>query len=206
VTNLDVVLVVDADPAARRAAAAALPADRYRLVYAASADAALHLLVTEPVSVLVTELVLPGPGGLSVLVEARRARPYVARIVVTAAPELEAAVEAINAAEVLRFLRKPLESADLRAAVDDALAWAAAAEEVDRARGARARRRRALDALATEHRGLLPAESGPDGYSIPLHRLRSLAGRLAATPLGDVLAAAVVESGVGDAPTARSRP
>jgi len=187
---LPTVLVVDADPAARKAAAAALPSERYRLIYAGSADAALRLLVAEPVSVLIAELVLPGPGGLSVLAEARRTRPEVARVVLTAAAELTAAVQAINEAEVLRFLRKPVDPAGLRAAVDDALGWAESANAAARRRDASQKRRLEIDALASAHPGLLPAAAGPDGYAIPPHRLASLAERLAATPLGPVLAAA----------------
>jgi len=187
---LPTVLVVDADPAARKAAAAALPSERYRLVYAASADAALHLLVAEPVSALVAELVLPGPSGLAVLAEARRTHPDVARVVLTAAAELEAALQAINEAEVLRFLHKPVEPAELRAAVDDALAWAGSAGAAARRRAASQKRRLEIDALASAHPGLLPAVAGPDGYAIPSHRLASVAERLAGTPLGPVLEAA----------------
>jgi hypothetical protein len=75
-------------------------------------------------------------------------------------------------------------------AVDDALAGAAGAAEVARARAAAERRNAAIDALADAHPGLLPAVAGPDGYAISPHRLRSLAERLAGTPLGPVLAAA----------------
>ena len=152
-SGLPTVLVVDADPAARKAVAAALPSERQRLIYAASADAALHLLDAEPVSVLVAELVLPGPGGLSVLAEARRTHPEVARVVLTAAAELEAAVQAINEAEVLRFLHKPVEPAELRAAVADALAWAESAG----AAPAAARRRTSRNARSTRSRPPTPA-------------------------------------------------
>ena len=189
-SGLPTVLVVDADPAARKAVAAALPSERQRLIYAASADAALHLLDAEPVSVLVAELVLPGPGGLSVLAEARRTHPEVARVVLTAAAELEAALQAINEAEVLRFLHKPVEPAELRVAVADALAWAESAGVAARRREASHRRNVEIDALATAHPGLLPAAAGPDGYAIPSHRLASVAERLAGTPLGPVLATA----------------
>lgn len=188
--GVSVVLVVDADPAARKAAAAALPPEGYRLVYAASADAALDVLASEPVSVLVAEIALPGTSGLSVLTEARRKHPHVARVVLTGAAALEPALLAVNEAEVLRFLRKPGAPAELRAAVDDGLAWSEAASAVARARAAAERGRRELDAVAAAHPGLLPAVAAPDGYSIPPHRLWSLAERLAGTPLGPLLAGA----------------
>jgi DNA-binding NtrC family response regulator len=189
VSGASVVLVVDADPAARRAAAAALPPEHYRLVYAGGAEAALPLLESEPVAVLVAEIVLPGTSGLSMLAAARHSHPHVARVVLTAAAELESVLTAVNEAEVLRFLRKPIEPAGLRAAVDDALAWAEASREVARARAAAERRRVELDALATDHPGMLPAAAAPDGYAIPPHRVAALAERLADTPLGPLLSA-----------------
>jgi hypothetical protein len=110
--------------------------------------------------------------------------------VLTAAAELDAALQAINEAEVLRFLHKPVEPAELRAAVDDALAWAESSGATARRREALHKRSVEIDVLETAHPGLLPAVAGPDGYSIPPHRLASIAERLAGTPLGPVLAAA----------------
>jgi two-component system probable response regulator PhcQ len=190
VSGPHVVLVVDADPVARKAVAAALSAERYRLVYAASAEAAREVLASEPVTVLVAEPVLPGPGGLSVLAEARRSHPHVARIVLAESVDLGAAMHAINEAEVLRFLHKPVEAARLRKAVDEAVAWTAGARDAADARAAAERRNAATSALADAHPGLLPAVAGPDGYAIPPHRFRSLVARLASTPLGPALAAA----------------
>jgi DNA-binding NtrC family response regulator len=183
------VLVVDGDPDARRSAVEALPAGAWRAVHAANAEAALRRLAEEPVSVLLVDVALPGPSGFLVLQEARRVRPHAARIVLTAAAELDVAVRAINEAEVLRFLRKPVDAASLRAAVEAGLAWSEAATAVHEAREAAERRRAGLAALAAAHPDLVPAGLGDDGYGVPPRRAAVLAERLAATPLGPLLAA-----------------
>jgi two-component system, probable response regulator PhcQ len=183
------VLVVDADPDARRLVADALPADAWRVVSAANAEAAMQRLAEERVRVLVVEIALPGPSGLLVLEEARRAHPHAARVVVTAASELDVALQAINEAEVFRFLRKPVTASDLRAAVGAGLAWSESARVAEGARAAAARRSAGLAALAAEHPDVVPVAAGAEGYGIPPHRVAVLAQRLAGTPLGTILAA-----------------
>lgn len=186
---LPTVLVVDADPEARRAAALALTADAWRVVFAANAEAAMQRLAEEPVRVLVVEIALPGPSGLLVLEEARRARPHAARLAVTLAADVDVVQRAVNRAEVLRFLRKPVGEADLRAAVETGLAWSEAASAAEDARASAERRRAGLAALAAEHPGVVPVAAGEDGYGIPPHRVAVLAERLSGTPLGTILAA-----------------
>jgi DNA-binding NtrC family response regulator len=189
VSALPTVLVVDADAAFRRQAAAALSPDRYRVVYTGRVAEALALLRGEPVAVIVSEVALPDDSGLRLLAEARRTHPQVARVIATAVEEPDAAVQAINDAEALRFLRKPVDAPTLRAAVDDALAWAESAGTWHAARAAAERRRLTLVDLEADHPGLTRSSTGSEGYAIPRQRLRTLAERLASTPLGPLLAA-----------------
>lgn len=187
---LPTVLVVDADASFRRQAAAALSPDRYRVVYTGRAAEALALLRGEPVAVIVSEIVLPDDSGLRLLAEARRTHPQVARVIATAVGEADAAVQAINEAETLRFLRKPVDADALRSAVDAALAWAESAGTWHAARAAAERRRLTLVDLEADHPGLTRSSTGSEGYAIPRQRLRILADRLASTPLGPLLAGA----------------
>jgi DNA-binding NtrC family response regulator len=191
VSALPTVLAVDPDPETRRCLALALPADAWRVLYAANAEAAMQRLAEEPVRVVVVEIALPGPSGLLVLEEARRAHPHAARLVMTAAADFDAALRAINQAEVLRFLRKPVDVPTMRAAVEAGLAWSGAARDARDARAAAARRSAGLAALVADHPGLVPAAVGDDGYGIPPHRVAVLVQRLAGTPLGAILAAAL---------------
>jgi DNA-binding NtrC family response regulator len=185
------ILVVDADPASAEIALSILPGELYRVLGAADARQALAALGGEPVDVLVSELVLPDESGLHLLVEARRLHPGVARIALTAVEEFDAAVAAINEAEVFRFLRKPADPVGLRAAIEEALGRADAAHEARGAREAAERRRIALVDLECDHPGLSLVQSGPDGYFIPRHRLDGLAERLRGSPLGQALADAL---------------
>jgi len=185
------VLVVDFDPATAEAALGILPASLYRVLGAAEARQALAILGGQRVDVLVSELVLPEDSGLHLMVEARRLRPLVPRIAVTAVEEFSAAVAAINEAEVFRFLRKPADPLALRAAIEEALGHADAAHDGRGLREAAERRRMALVDLESDHPGISFVPSGPDGYFIPPQRLAGLTERLAGTAVGQALAGAI---------------
>jgi DNA-binding NtrC family response regulator len=185
------VLVVDADAATAQAALSVLPGELYRVLGAAEARQAVATLGSQKVDVLVSELVLPEGSGLHLLVEARRLHPGVARIALTAVEDFDGAVAAINEAEVFRLLRKPVDASALKAAIDEALARADAAQEARGARESAERRRIALADLEIDHPGITHVQSGPDGYFIPLQRLNGLAERLRGTPVGQALADAI---------------
>ncbi len=189
------VLVVDGDPGVVEAARAALPAARYEVVPADSAASALVSIREGRIDALVSELELPDGNGLHLLVEARLRHPQVPRIVVTALEDFTTTVDAINEAEVFRFLRKPLDPSALRSAVDEALGRAEVLSEAKGVRESAERRRRALVDLETDFPGISLVSLGPEGYFIPPQRLRGLLARLESTPLGKVLAAALQRPG-----------
>ncbi len=184
-------LVVDADPATAETALAALPPGLHRVLAVQDAHQALATLGAQKVDVLVSELVLADHSGLHLLVEARRLHPHVARVAATAVEEFDAAVAAINEAEVFRFLRKPVDAVALRAAVEEALARADAAHEAAGARSVAERRRNALLDLESDHPGICVVPSGADGYFIPRHRLLGVVERLRGTAVGQALAHAI---------------
>jgi DNA-binding NtrC family response regulator len=188
------VLVVDADPATAETALATLAPGLHRVLAAADAHQALATLGGQRVDVLVSELALPGDSGLHLLVEARRLHPGVARVALSAVEAFDAAVAAINEAEVFRFLRKPLDAPTLRSAVEEALARADAAHEARGARESAERRRIALLDLETDFPGISLVAAGPEGYFIPRHRFQGIAERLRGTPVGRALAEAVAEA------------
>ena len=185
------VLVVDADPATAEAALAVLVPGLHRVLAAADAHQALATLGSQRVDVLVSELVLSDDSGLHLLVEARIRHPGVPRLALTAVEEFDAAVAAVNEAEVFRILRKPVDPPALRSAVEEALARADAAHDARGAREAAERRRTALLDLEIDHPGISLVAAGPEGYFIPRHRLQGIAERLRGTPVGKALAEAV---------------
>jgi DNA-binding NtrC family response regulator len=189
------VLVVDADPATADVARSALPLGRYRVLVAPDARRALVTLHAERVDVLVCELVLPDDDGVRLLGEVRRRHPSVVRVALTAIEEFGAAVAAINQAEVFRLLRKPANATALRAAVDEALQRADAAQEVRRAYEAAERRRIALLDLEAAHPGISLVPSTSDGYFVPRQRLRAFSERLRGTEIGRLLEEAIAARG-----------
>lgn len=74
---------------------------------ALSGPQALDLLKAEPADLIVTDYKMPSMNGLDFLEEASRVAPGVPRILVTAFPDLDIALRAINQAGVEHFITKP---------------------------------------------------------------------------------------------------
>jgi DNA-binding NtrC family response regulator len=88
-------LVVDGDEEVREALTAALRRD-YRLLKAATGEAALQMMQKEDVDLMLLEVHLRGIGGLDVLKIARENFPYVEVIVISGTKELDTAIEAMR--------------------------------------------------------------------------------------------------------------
>jgi DNA-binding NtrC family response regulator len=107
------VLVVDDDDDVRAVAVAAL-SDRFNVIEAATGSEALQLLDSEPVDVVVTDVVMPGISGLQVLRGAQRRRPAPKVLLMSAfAPALVDTPLPPGA-----FLPKPFRLAELERAVE----------------------------------------------------------------------------------------
>ena len=76
---------------------------------AAGGQEALDLLDKEPVDVIISDYKMPGMNGLDFLQRAAKKTPSVPRILVTAFPDLEIAIRAINEANIENFFTKPFE-------------------------------------------------------------------------------------------------
>ena len=88
-----------------------------RVLEATCGDAALTYLHDEALDLIITDQRMPGMSGIQLLQQARRIRPDVVGIVVTAYTDTAALLAAINQAAAFRFLRKPWAAADLVQAV-----------------------------------------------------------------------------------------
>lgn len=89
------ILVVDEDDAAREALAAPLKRD-YRLLRAASGEAALALMDREDVDVVIAEVSLPGITGFELLQVVRENFPLVELVMTSGAADVDQAVQAIK--------------------------------------------------------------------------------------------------------------
>lgn len=93
----------------------------YGVLTARDGEEALELLGREDIAVLVSDQRMPGMSGAELLDYARRNFPQITRVMLTGNNDGSTAVEAINQAEVFRFVTKPWEHDHFLKVVDLAL-------------------------------------------------------------------------------------
>jgi DNA-binding NtrC family response regulator len=81
---------------------------------------ALEVLRRHPVHVIMTDQRMPQMTGVEMLTRARVECPQAVRIVLTGYADLKAVVDAINRAEIYRYLTKPCDSDELTAVLRQA--------------------------------------------------------------------------------------
>ena len=100
------VLFIDDDPNLIEACQQQLK--QLELALVACADEAIEAMDEHgPVAVVVADMTTPGTNGLAFLAEARERHPDTVRIVLTEHLDYDTAIEAVNDANVFRFLPKP---------------------------------------------------------------------------------------------------
>jgi adenylate cyclase len=115
--------------------------DLYQVHLAKSGPEALELLEEASVQVLVTDMRMPGMGGVELLERVIVRWPDIIRIILTGYTDIESIVRAINQGHIYQYVTKPWDERDVKHMLDRALSRYRAGE--------RERRLRAeLDALA----------------------------------------------------------
>ncbi|XPV76940.1 MAG: diguanylate cyclase domain-containing protein [Desulfovibrio sp.] len=79
-------------------------------------------LLIEDYAVVVSDLKMPGIDGMELLLASAHLTPNTIRIMLTGHGDLEIAMEAINRAQIYRFLTKPIEPKEMRSTISEALA------------------------------------------------------------------------------------
>lgn len=143
-------LIVDDDEALLRAHARALGKVGYRVETAPDGEAAIRALQKGPFDVILSDIDMPGMNGIRLLERVRTHDLDVPVVLITGAPSVDTAVQAIEHG-ALRYLLKPIDLATLLKVTDDA---------VRLHRIAKAKRRAldlggGLDRLVGDHAGLL---------------------------------------------------
>jgi len=179
------VLVVDDDQAMCDYLEAELVSRGFAVTTRTSARAALALLETEELDVVVTDLNLGGLDGLGLCAQVVEARPDLAVIIITAFGSLETAVATIRAG-AFDFVAKPFDIEELILAVERALRQRELELEVRRLRGIIAEGKRFDDML---------------GASEPMRRLYDLIERISDSDATVLIAG---ESGTGKELVARA--
>ncbi len=88
---------------------------------ALSGKEALGILERERIDLIVTDYKMPGMDGLEFLEASRTPAPKTPRILMTAFPDLELAIKAINEARIENFFTKPLDPHEIIKVVEDTL-------------------------------------------------------------------------------------
>lgn len=109
--RVQTILVVDDEDDIRDSLRELLEAsiDRVQVRTAASGAEAAEILTRETVDLLITDYKMPGMNGLELLSHARAVVPRTPRILITAFPDLDLAIRAVNEAKIENFFTKPLE-------------------------------------------------------------------------------------------------
>ena len=113
------VLVVDNDVAHAEVMSESLTKVGYECDVAHSGDEAIERLEKAAYEMVVTDLVMPGTGGLELLAECKERLPDAEVILVTGHGTVESAVDAMRRG-AFNYLLKPLDLKQLRAVVDNA--------------------------------------------------------------------------------------
>lgn len=116
------ILIVDDQPLVLDVLKEILSRGPYDVMAAPSGEEALELLAHDPIDVVISDERMPGMQGSEFLALVRQRHPDTIRIILTGHASVDAAIRAINEGEIFRFLKKPVNSQDLHAAVKDSLA------------------------------------------------------------------------------------
>jgi DNA-binding NtrC family response regulator len=111
-------LIVDDEENVRTALRRVLRRSPYDLLFAHSGHEALSLLEREEVDIVMSDHLMPGMSGVQLLRAVRSSRPYAARLMLTGEADLETAMDAIRSGDIDRFLTKPWDDVELRAALE----------------------------------------------------------------------------------------
>jgi two-component system response regulator AtoC len=114
------ILVVDDEPSIRKVLQAHLSRDGHDVDVAADGAEAIAKISSEPWDLVVTDLKMPGVGGLEVLAHCSANQPGLPVIILTAHATVDAAVEALKLG-AQDFISKPFDLVEVRNAVEKAV-------------------------------------------------------------------------------------
>jgi DNA-binding response OmpR family regulator len=117
------ILIVDDDPNIIDGITRVLRGFSYSILSASSGESALDMLSVVAVDVMVTDENMPGMSGADLVMAVRRQFPTVVSIMLSGQASLGAVIRALNQGEIYRFLIKPCNPAELKAAIRHALRY-----------------------------------------------------------------------------------
>ncbi len=116
------VLFVDDDTVIRMALQRDLEGEPYNKLFAKGADEAMEILANKEVHVIVTDMRMPGIGGLDLLRIVKEAFPNIIRLVLSGYMQPTTLLTAINDGEIFKYITKPWkEEGQLKRIIRDAI-------------------------------------------------------------------------------------
>jgi two-component system, probable response regulator PhcQ len=157
------VLFVDDEPNVLSALRRTLRAEPYRVLLAQGPDEGLTVLKDNEVDIIVSDHLMPSMDGLTFLRLVKMLYPGVVRIILTGHANLDMAIGAINEGEVLRFFTKPWNDVELRAAIQQIVAFIELKRENQVLMDTVRKQRSFIEKLEQEHPGLMNVERDESG-------------------------------------------
>lgn len=111
------ILIVDDEDQVREALSKLLEREGYTVTTAEGPTEALEILRGQPIKLVISDQNMPDMSGIEFFRLIRERHPSVCRIMLTADPERDTIIRAINEGEVYRFLPKPWSNTVLRVTV-----------------------------------------------------------------------------------------
>ncbi|HET8539530.1 MAG TPA: ATP-binding protein [Anaeromyxobacter sp.] len=152
-------LVVDDDEHVRRALRRVLRRAKCRVLDAPDAEAALAVLASEPVQVVVSDYRMPGMSGVEFLRAVKERWPRIQRVLLTGQADSTAIEEAVNQSEIFRFIWKPWDDGHLLITIQSAIDQFWTVEENARLHSLVEQRNDELERLNRDLDGKLAARS-----------------------------------------------
>lgn len=117
------VLLVDDEENILRSLKRLLHQEPYAIVTAQSGEAAIAVLESERVDLIISDARMPGMDGPTLLSHVRRQWPWIIRILLTGYTDMNSTIKAINDGQIYQYLSKPWDENLLRMTVRKALAF-----------------------------------------------------------------------------------
>jgi response regulator RpfG family c-di-GMP phosphodiesterase len=114
-------LFVDDEPSILSALRRLFRPQGYRILLAESGPAALELLQTESVDLIISDMRMPGMDGAQLLQAVRERWPEVVRLLLTGYADIGSTIAAINQGEIQRYIAKPWDEQEILMSVSDSL-------------------------------------------------------------------------------------
>ncbi len=140
------ILLVDDEPRVLSSLQGMLRLDNHELLVASDGPAALEVLSTSDVAVIVCDHNMPGINGAEVLARSAKLRPDAVRIMLTANADLETARASIHEGRISYFLIKPWDDDQLRSVVREGVCRFEMQREIRRMREVTKQQRDKLEA------------------------------------------------------------